>query len=94
MDMAARILETWRPPGGSWFAEQTVLSIMLRDVDTEALPSNRYVISNCRQFYWEKDVDYKKIVARHFTGTVRHVMYRYGLPEILRQSRYFVGESG
>ena len=94
MDVAARLLETWRPPGGSWFAEQTVLSIMLRDVNTEALPSNRYVISNCRQFYWEQDVDYKTIVARHFTGTVRHVMYRYGMPEILRQSRYFVGESG
>jgi hypothetical protein len=64
------------------------------NANAQALPDSRYVISNRRQFYWEKDVDYTTIVARHFTGTVRHVMYRYGMPEILRQSRYFVGESG
>jgi len=87
MKSAAEILAAWRPPGDSWYAEQTVLSIMLRSVNAEALPADRYVISARRQFYWEKDVDYNQIVARHFTGTVRHVMYRYGLPILLRQSR-------
>jgi hypothetical protein len=29
--------------------------------------------------------------ARHFTGTVRHVMYRTGIPEILRQARLLNG---
>ena len=86
MDLAARLLETWRPSGPSWYAEQTVLSVMLRYVNAEALPGNRYVISNRRQFYWEQDVDYKTIAARHFTGTVRHVMYRYGMPAILQTS--------
>jgi hypothetical protein len=88
MDAAARLLETWRPPGGSWFAEQTILSVMLRDANTEALPPSRYVISNCRQFYWEKDVDYTAIAARHFTGTVRHVMYKRGMPIVLSQSKH------
>ncbi|MGD1062625.1 MAG: hypothetical protein ABR860_05125 [Terracidiphilus sp.] len=87
MHAAAEILATWRPPGGSWFADQSVLSVMLRDVNAEALPPDRYVISICRQFYWERDVDYRTIAARHFTGTVRHVMYGKGMPLILRQSR-------
>jgi hypothetical protein len=87
---AAEILAMWRPPGDSWFTEQTVLSVMLRPVNAEALPSSRYVISICRQFYWERDVDYKSIAARHFTGTVRHVMYGRGMPWILRQSRQMV----
>jgi len=89
MKAAAEILATWRPPGGSWFAEQTALSVMLRSVGAEALPTERYVISTRRQFYWEKDVDYSAIVARHFTGTVRHVMYRYGMPFLLQQSGYW-----
>lgn len=87
MNTAAEILATWRPPGNSWFAEQTVLSVMLNDVHAEALPEDRYVISVCRQFYWERDVDYATIAARHFTGPVRHVMYGKGMPLILRQSR-------
>jgi hypothetical protein len=90
MKIAAEILATWRPPCDSWFTEQTVLSVMLRPVNAETLPASRYVISVCRQFYWERDVDYKTIVARHFTGTVRHVMYGTGMPWVLRQSRQMV----
>jgi hypothetical protein len=86
MDLAAKILAAWRPPGDSWFAEQTVLSVMLQSANAEALPPSRYVISARRQFYFEKDVDYRAIAARHFTGTVRHVMYRYGMPVLLNQS--------
>lgn len=87
MKMAAEILATWRPPGTSWFAEQTVLSFMLHEARAEALPPDRYVISICRQFYFERDVNYETIAARHFTGPVRHVMYGKGMPLILRQSR-------
>jgi hypothetical protein len=87
MKKAAEILATWHPPESTWYVEQTVLSVMLRYVNAEALPSTRYVVSICRQFYWERDVDYRTIAARHFTGPVRHVMYRYGIPAILEESR-------
>jgi hypothetical protein len=90
MKKAAEILATWRPPGDSWFVEQTVMSFMLRNVHAEALPPDRYVINNYRQFYWERDVDYKTVAARHFTGPVRHVMYGRGMPWVLRQSRRMV----
>jgi hypothetical protein len=90
MKDAADLLATWRPPADSWFSEQTVLSVMMRDVNAVALPSDRYVISVCRQFYWERDVDYKTIAARHFTGPIRHVMFGIGMPWVLRQSRQMV----
>ena len=87
IEAAAKILAPWRPPADSWFAEQTALSVLLRSAGAQALPPDRYVISARRQFYWEKDVDYSTISARHFTGTVRHVMYSYGMPILLRQSQ-------
>ena len=89
--LAAQILTSWRARGELWFTEQTVLSFMLQRLGAEALPESRYVISNRRQFYWEEDVDYSAITARHFTGTVRHVMYKYGLPMILKQSKDHCG---
>lgn len=88
--LAGRILATWRAPGESWFAEQTVLSFMFQQLHAEALSPSRYVISIRRQFCWEQDVDYTSIVARHFTTPVRHVMYRYGFPIILHQSKEFL----
>ena len=86
-DLAVQVLSTWKPPANSWFTEQTVLGVLMRRASASPLPKDRYVVSARRQFYWEKDVNYSAIVARHFTGTVRHVMYRYGMPAVLRQSK-------
>lgn len=87
IELAAQILSAQPAAWNTWYAEQTVLSIMLRQSDARALPPHRYLISNRRQFYWEPDADYSAIAARHFTGTVRHVMYKYGMPAILRQCK-------
>jgi len=87
VDLAERILANWEPLPLSYFSPQTVMSALMRNANARPLPGDRYVISSRRQFYWEKDVDYSAIAARHFTGTVRHVMYRYGLPALLRQSK-------
>ena len=91
-DLAAQLLENWRPPMTSWYTEQAVLSVLMFQAHATPLPASRYVVSNRRQFYWEKDVDYSAIAARHFTGTVRHVMYSKGMPEVLRQARSFLKE--
>lgn len=87
IDAAAQLLSSWGQPPFSWFTEQTVLSVLMRQAGAQTLPADRYVVSPCRQFYWEKDVDYRTIAARHFTGTVRHVMYGAGMPAILRQAK-------
>ncbi len=93
-DLAAQLLANWRPPMTSWYTEQAVMSILMCHAHATALPRNRYIVSNRRQFYWEKDVDYSAIAARHFTGTVRHVMYSKGMPELLRQARSLPKEQG
>jgi hypothetical protein len=93
-DLAAQLLANWRPPITSWYTEQAVLSILMCQAHASPLPAGRYVVSNRRQFYWEKDVDYSAIIARHFTGTVRHVMYSKGMPELLRQARSLPKEQG
>jgi hypothetical protein len=87
VDLAVRLLAGWHLPPTSWFTEQTVLSVLMREANAQSLSPSQYVVSNRRQFYWEKDVDYGNIAARHFTGTVRHVMYSAGIPEILRQAK-------
>lgn len=83
--LASEILADWHPPMRSWFTEQTVLSVLLRQGGGLPLSKQKYVVSNRRQFYWEEDIDYSTIMARHFTGPVRHVMYRKGMPKVLQQ---------
>ncbi len=85
-ELAERILATWNPSPFFYYTPQTVMSVLMRSVNAQPLPGDRYVISNRRQFYWEDDVDYRAVAARHFTGTVRHVLYKYGMPAVLRQS--------
>ena len=88
-DLATRLLAAWVPSARSWFTEQTVLSVLMRKANAVPLPQARYVVSTCRQFYWESDVDYSQVAARHFTGPVRHVMYHTGMPVVLQQSILF-----
>jgi hypothetical protein len=64
----------------------------MQNAQGRALPEARYVVSARRQFYWEGDVDYDAIVARHFITPVRHVMYRKGMPIILEQSAEFAAD--
>lgn len=90
IDLAGHLLDSWQRPPASWFKEQTVLSVLMQQANARPLPRDKYVVSNRRQFYFEEDVDYSAIAARHFTGTVRHVMYGRGIPEILRQTRFSI----
>lgn len=89
IDLAEHILANWNPVRFVYFTPQTVMSALMQYANAQPLPHSRYVISNRRQFYWEKDVDYEAIAARHFTGTVRHVLYKYGIPMILKQSQVY-----
>jgi len=95
VDLAEQIMAHWNPDPYYYFTSQTILSALMRSANAQALPDNRYVISTRRQFYSETDVDYSAIAARHFTGPVRHVMYRFGMPAILRRAQQrFNGDTG
>jgi hypothetical protein len=85
-DLAEAVMErfTAQPAGEhSWFSEQTLFAILMGRLPALALPRQTYVVSTRRQFFFERDVDYRRIKVRHFTGTVRHVMYIKGLPFLL-----------
>lgn len=85
VELADRIMEDWQPPLRSWYVEQTVISILMQNAGAEPLPVERYVISVGRRFYWEADIDYDQIIARHFVSPVRHVMYINGMSYLLRR---------
>jgi hypothetical protein len=84
LDLACDLLEDWNGENIFWFTEQTLMAVLMHGSGSVPLPRERYVVSNQRQFYWEDDVDYSNIAARHFTGPVRHVMYSKGVPNLLK----------
>ena len=84
--LAEELLSDWQPPMTSWFTEQTLNRALFGKADAVGLPTERFVLNNRRQFYWERDVDYSKIVARHFTGPVRHLYYSKGLRVLIHQA--------
>lgn len=81
-------IEPWLNPKNcdpnAWFIDQTVLAAVLKALDSRLLPMDDYVVSCHRQFYFQKDHDYSKIVMRHFMGPVRHLMYLRGIPFVLK----------
>jgi hypothetical protein len=88
VDLAEQIMAHWNPVPYQYFTSQTIMSALMRSANAQALPDDRYVISTRRQFYSETDVDYSAIAARHFTGPVRHVMYKFGMTAILRRAQH------
>lgn len=84
--LAEELLSDWQPPMTSWFTEQTLNRALFCKAGSVGLSPERFVLSNCRQFYWQSDVDYSQIVARHFTGPVRHLYYSKGLPVLIHQT--------
>ena len=74
----------WEQLGQSWFSEQTLIALMLSAAQGEPLKRDDYVVSLDRQFVFERDVDYRRIAVRHFTGPVRHVMYLKGIPFLIK----------
>ena len=69
----------------SWFVEQTILAVLMKQSGAKPLPRKRYVVSTQRQFYFEEDVDYDQMSLRHFVTPVRHLMYSKGMPKLWKQ---------
>jgi hypothetical protein len=73
----------WKRLQESWFSEQTLTAMLMGMAHGTPLDRDQYVVSLDRQFVFERDVDYRSITARHFTGPVRHVMYLKGIPHLM-----------
>jgi hypothetical protein len=79
IEIAEHLLSQKYDPN-SWFVEQTVLAVLMKQSEAKPLPKSKYVVSTQRQFYFEEDVNYHQISVRHFTTPVRHLMYLKGMP--------------
>jgi hypothetical protein len=71
----------------SWFVEQTIMAFLMEAAGAVPLDAAKYVVSPQRQFWWEEDVDYGAIHTRHFTGTVRPLLYSRGYETLRSQAR-------
>ncbi len=80
--LADRLLAGRSSPAISWFTEQTVLAFLMHAAGAQPLPPERYVVSNDRMFWWQEDIDYAAVDARHFTGMTRHLLYMRGYPHL------------
>ena len=87
-DFAIHIIKNFWVPGQppNWFSEQTINSALFARAGAKALCKERFVVSNTRQFYFEDDIDYNLVTARHYTGPVRHVMYLKAYAHLIRSS--------
>lgn len=81
------ILSDWQPSFNTHHAEQTLFSMLLNPREVRPLPQNRYVLSWQGVWVFEKDMDCRQIVSRHYIGPLRHRMYLTAYPYILRQMR-------
>ena len=64
-----------------YFMDQSIFNAALSQKGAVALDGKQYLISSRGMYFWDADdVDYDRIVARHFVGIVRHRMYLGGMP--------------
>lgn len=87
--LADRLLES---PPSSWFAEQTIIALLMGKQGALPLPASSYVVSMQAQFYPERDTITGDAAARHFVTPVRHLMYRSGMPILMRTWRALAKE--
>lgn len=69
------LLADWGPVHYHRVTEQTVISVLMTAAGSKPLPADRFVISNQGMYCWQRDLPLDGVVARHYTGNVRHRLY-------------------
>lgn len=72
------LLAGWCEAEANRFTEQTVLSVIGCRHGAKSFSPAEYVVSSHGMFFWHRDISYDGVIARHFVGTVRHLMYATG----------------
>jgi hypothetical protein len=67
------------------FTDQSIFNALLSSKRAKALDPIKYSISERGMYFYESDLEYASLVTRHFTGVVRHKMYRAGMPLLAKQ---------
>lgn len=84
IDLCARCLRSDDARRAHHFAEQSMFNAALSKAGGRPLDPQIYAISNDGAYFYQRDVDYTNLAARHFTGMVRHKMYTAGMPILAR----------
>ena len=84
LDLCARCLQSQAEGREHYFAEQSMFHAALSKAGAQRLNPTTYAISNEGAYFYQRDVDYSVLEARHFTGMVRHKMYTAGMPILAR----------
>ncbi|NJR43849.1 MAG: hypothetical protein HC767_15510 [Akkermansiaceae bacterium] len=73
-----------------FYIEQGFIAGCLASQNGVPLDNQRYVTSWNGMWFWQKDnVEYSKVICRHFFGVVRHLMYLRGYPAFLKMQNAF-----
>lgn len=89
-----RLLATWSAANDHRVAEQTLFGVLLPHAGARPLPADRYVVSNRGMFFWQPDLGFEGLIARHYVGNVRHLLYSQALPRLRRQAREMSTNAG
>ena len=80
LSLAMELLKMWDGQQPPVLLEQLIIATLVGCVKSKILNPKHYLITGKRMFWYDSDIEYSKIVCRHFTNPVRHVMYLKGLP--------------
>jgi hypothetical protein len=79
------MLGDWQSDFNTHFSEQTLFSTLLDWKSSIPLPQQRYVLSWQGVWIFQKDLNCRDLVCRHYTGPMRHRMYLSAYPFLLNQ---------
>lgn len=85
MELCARCLEAQEEGKEHFFTEQSIFNALLSSAGARPLNPTAYAVSDKGMYFYQRDVDYADLTARHFTGVVRHKMYTAGMPLLARK---------
>ncbi len=85
VDLFARRLQAQAAGSEHFFTEQSIFNALLSKHNARPLDPATYSVSLKGAYFYERDVDYGELAARHFTGMVRHKMYTAGMPLLARR---------
>ena len=82
-DLLPKVFEGWSDAPPHRHAGQSYFSGALMMARALPLDPDQYVARSESKWFWEKEPNYRNLVARHYVGPVRHHLYLAGMPRIL-----------
>lgn len=86
--LCARCMSTQKSGEEHFFTEQSLFNALMSKAGAQPLDAAAYLVSDKGMYFYQRDIDYSALSARHFTGVVRHKMYTAGMPFLARKLHF------